>query len=176
MTRRHALALLLMAGISLPLFAQTPEETLEKLGIELTVPDAPVASFVHAVTAGNLVFLSGHGPAIPGGGYIAGKVGGDLTLEEGQLAARYTAISLLSSLKQEIGDLSRVKRIVRVFGMVNTADGFNNTPAVINGCSDLLIEVFGDKGRHARAAVGMAELPFDIAVEIEMVVELTDPE
>lgn len=170
------LATILFAAFAMmPLWAQTPEEKLADLGIELEAPDAPVASFVHAVTAGNLVFLSGHGPAKPDGGYITGKVGGDgLSIEEGQLAARYTAIALLSSLKQEVGDLSRVKRIVRVFGMVNTADGFNNTPAVINGCSDLLIEVFGESGRHARAAVGMAELPFDIAVEIEMVVELKD--
>ena len=175
MTLRTTLFLILVAAVS-PLSAQTPEDALDELGIELTTPDTPVASFVHAVTAGNLVFLSGHGPAIPGGGYMVGKVGGDLTVEEGQLAARYTAIALLSSLKQEIGDLSRVKRIVRVFGMVNTADGFNNTPAVINGCSDLLIEVFGEKGRHARAAVGMAELPFDIAVEIDMIVELYESE
>ncbi len=150
-----------------------PEARLAQLGIELPVPDAPVANYVKAVTAGSLVFLAGHGPC---GGLNAGntgKVGGDLTVEEGYVVARWVGICLLASLKREIGDLSRVKRIVRVFGMVNATPDFTAHSQVINGCSDLLEEVFGPAvAKHARAAVGMASLPRDQAVEIEMVVEL----
>ena len=163
---------LVVALMPISLLAETPEEKLAGMGIELVEPDPPAGLFVPAVTSGKLVFLSGHGPRKPDGGFVAGKVGSDISIEEGQLAARYTCIALLASLKQEIGELSRVKRIVRVFGMVNVAEGFNQTPAIINGCSQLLIDIWGDNGRQARAAVGMAELPFDIAVEIEMVVEL----
>ena len=163
---------LVVALMPISLLAETPEEKLAGMGIELVEPDPPAGLFVPAVTSGKLVFLSGHGPRKPDGGFVAGKVGSDISIEEGQLAARYTCIALLASLKQEIGELSRVKRIVRVFGMVNVAEGFNQTPAIINGCSQLLIDIWGDNGRHARAAVGMAELPFDIAVEIEMVGEL----
>ena len=163
---------LMLALMPIYLLAETPEEKLAGMGIELVEPGPPEGLYVPAVTSGNLVFLSGHGPQKPDGGYVTGKVGSDISIEEGQLAARYTCIAMLGSLKQEIGELSRVKRIVRVFGMVNVADGFNQTPAVINGCSQLLIDLWGDNGRHARAAVGMAELPFDISVEIEMVVEL----
>jgi len=153
-----------------------PEARLAELGIQLHEPGPPVANYVKAVTAGSLVFLAGHGPAKPDGGYVTGKVPVDLSIEEGYQAARLTAIDLLSSLKAEIGDLSRVKRIVRVFGMVNSAPDFGQQPQVINGASDLLVEVFGpDRGKHARAAVGMAALPVGIAVEIEMVVEI-EPE
>ncbi len=150
-----------------------PEARLAELGIELPVPDAPVANYVKAVTAGSLVFLAGHGPC---GGLNAGntgKVGRDLTVEEGYVVARWVGICLLASLKREIGDLSRVKRIVRLFGMVNATPDFTAHSQVINGCSDLLEEVFGPAvAKHARAAVGMASLPRDQAVEIEMVVEL----
>jgi enamine deaminase RidA (YjgF/YER057c/UK114 family) len=118
-----------------------------------------------------MVYVSGHG-SLAGETIIAGKVGGDLTLEQGRAAARLTGLSILATLRNELGDLDRIARIVRVFGMVNVAPGFNQTPAVINGCSDLLVEVFGDAGRHARSAVGMAELPFDIAVEIELTARL----
>jgi len=163
---------LCMALMPVAVLAESPEEKLSGMGIELIEPAAPAGLFVPAVTSGKLVFLSGHGPRKPDGGFVAGKVGSDLSIEEGQVAARYTCIDLLASLKKEIGELSRVKRIVRVFGMVNVADGFNKTPAVINGCSQLLIDLWGENGKHARAAVGMAELPFDISVEIEMVVEL----
>jgi enamine deaminase RidA (YjgF/YER057c/UK114 family) len=146
---------------------------LLSLGIELPVPSEPVANYVPAVRTGNLVFLAGHGPAKPGGGYVTGKVGEDLSVDEGYAAARLTAIALLASLKQEIGSLDRVGRIVRVFGMVNADPSFTQHPQVINGCSDLLVEVFGpERGKHARAAVGMASLPINIAVEIEMVVEI----
>ncbi len=150
----------------------SPEQRLEELGIELQEPTAPVANYVNAVRTGNLVFLAGHGPAKPDGGFVTGKVGRDLGVEEAKEAARLTAISLLSSLKAEIGDLDKVTRIVKVFGMVNADPAFAQHPQVINGCSDLLVEVFGDRGRHARAAVGMGTLPFNIAVEIEMVVEV----
>lgn len=151
----------------------SPEERLDSLGIELSPPPSPFANYVRAVQTGNLVFLAGHGPYLPDGTYITGKLGQDLTLEEGYMAARQTAILLLASLKQEIGDLSRVTRIVKVNGMVNATPDFTDHPNVINGCSDLLVEVFGPEiGKHARAAVGMNSLPIGIAVEIDMVVEV----
>ena len=150
------------------------EQRLKDLGVELFTPDPPVANYVRAVRTGNLVFLAGHGPRKPGGGYVIGKVGRDLDVPEAKAAARLTAITLLSTLKAEIGDLNKVKRIVRVFGMVNAVDSFIQQPQVINGCSDLLVEIFGDRGKHARAAVGMASLPLGISVEIEMVVEVED--
>ena len=115
-----------------------------------------------------MVYVGGHGP-IEGSNIIRGKVGTDLTLEEAQGAARLTALSILATLQSELGDLDRIERIIKVFGMVNVAPGFNMTPAVIDGCSDLLVEVFGDAGQHTRSAVGLAELPFDIAVEIELI-------
>jgi len=150
-----------------------PEARLAELGIELYEPPPPVANYVKAVQTGNLVFLAGHGPTqLDGSGYVTGQVGVDLTIEEGYAAARLVGIALLSSLKAEIGDLSRVKRIVRVFGMVNAPAGFTQQPEVINGASDLLVEVFGERGKHARAAVGMGSLPRNISVEIEMVVEI----
>lgn len=124
---------------------------------------------------GPRVFISGHGPQNPDGSIAEplGKVGADLTLEQGYAAARLTALSILGSLKREIGDLDRVTAWLRVFGMVNAAPGFTNTPAVINGFSDLILELYGpDRGRHARSAVGMAELPFSIPVEIEAEVEI----
>lgn len=152
----------------------SPESRLAELGITLPEMPAPIANYVRSVRTGNLVFLSGHGPLKPGGGYVTGKVGKDLTVEEGYAAARLTAIALLSSLKGEIGDLSQVKRVVRVFGMVNTTPDFTDQSKVINGASDLLVEVFGDRGKHVRAAVGMVSLPIDLAVEIEMVVEIAD--
>lgn len=152
--------------------AGTPEERLAALGIELPTPPPPVANYVKAVRTGNLVFLAGHGPLKPDGTYVTGRLGDDLSLEEGYEAARLTAIALLASLKAEIGELSRVKRIVKVHGMVNSDPAFTDQPKVINGCSDLLVSIFGDQGKHARAAVGMVSLPMGIAVEIEMVVEV----
>lgn len=149
-----------------------PEARLTEMGIELRLPDPPVANYVNAVRAGNLVFLAGHGPRLPDGNYLTGKVGRDLDLQQAQEAARITAIRLLASLKAEIGDLNNVKRVVKVLGMVNADEGFTDHPTVINGCSDLLVAVFGDRGRHARAAVGMGSLPFNIPVEIEMIVEV----
>jgi len=149
-----------------------PETRIKELGIQLIKPTPPIANFVKAVRVGNMVYLSGHGPDKPEGGYITGKAGSDLTTEQAKNAARVTGISLLSSLKAEIGDLNKVKRVVKVLGMVNAAPTFEQHPQVINGCSDLLVEVFGANGKHARSAVGMCSLPMNIAVEIEMIVEL----
>jgi enamine deaminase RidA (YjgF/YER057c/UK114 family) len=148
------------------------EARLAEIGIELPKPPPPVANYVRAVRTGNLVFLAGHGPLEPGGGYVTGKLGKDLTVEEGYRAARLTGIALLASLKAEIGSLDRVRRIVRVEGMVNATADFTDQSKVINGCSDFLVEVFGERGKHARAAVGMVSLPIGLAVEIHMVVEV----
>ncbi len=149
-----------------------PEASIKKLGIQLIKPSAPVANYVKAVRVGNVVYLSGHGPDKPEGGLIIGNVGTDLTLEQARDAARLTGISLLSTLKAEIGDLNKVKRIVKVLGMVNAIPSFEKQPQVINGCSDLMVEVFGENGKHARSSVGVASLPNNIPVEIEMIVEL----
>ena len=151
-----------------------PEARIKELGIQLIKPTPPIANYVKAVRVGNLVYLSGHGPDKPEGGVVTGKVGSDLTLEQGRDAARLAGISLLSTLKAEIGDLNKVKRIVKVMGMVNSVPTFDKHPAVINGFSDLMVEVFGENGKHARSAVGMSSLPNNIAVEIEMIVELKD--
>lgn len=150
------------------------EARLQELGIELPELGAPVANFVLAVRTGNLVFCSGNGPLKSDGTWITGKVGTDLTIEEGYEAARLTGIQQLAVLKAELGDLNKVKRIVKVLGMVNSDPNFTDQPKVINGFSDLMVEVFGEKGKHARAAVGMSSLPFGIACEIEMIVEVED--
>lgn len=147
------------------------DRRLEELGIELPPVFPPAGNYLGCVVDGGLVHVGGHGP-INGENVIRGKVGGDLTLEEGRQAARATALSILATLRAELGDLGRIARIVKVFGMVNVAPGFNQTPAVIDGCSDLLVEVFGEAGRHTRSAVGLAALPFDIAVEIELTARL----
>lgn len=148
------------------------EQRLSELGIELQSPVPPTANFVRAVRIGNLVYLGGHGPDIPGGGRIIGKVGRDLSLDQGNEAARLAGISLLSSLKSEIGDINRVKRFVKVTGMVNADPSFTQHSQVINGFSDLMVEIFGEHGKHARAAVGMSSLPFNMAVEIDAIVEI----
>jgi enamine deaminase RidA (YjgF/YER057c/UK114 family) len=148
------------------------EDRLRELGIELPDPGPPVGSFVPARRIGNLLYLSGQGPQRPDGSFVTGKVGTEVTLEQAVEAARLTGIVSLAVIREALGSLDAVAGIIKLLGMVNTAPGFNNTPAVINGCSDLLIEVFGEPGRHARSAVGMAELPSDISVEIEMIVEI----
>jgi enamine deaminase RidA (YjgF/YER057c/UK114 family) len=148
------------------------EARIKELGIELPVPSTPVANYVNAVSTGNLVFMAGAGPRQSDGTYITGKLGQDLTVEQGYEAARLTGINQLAALKAEIGSLNRVERIVKVTGMVNSDPSFSDQPAVINGFSDLMVEIFGDRGKHARAAVGMAALPINIAVEIEMIVEV----
>jgi enamine deaminase RidA (YjgF/YER057c/UK114 family) len=148
------------------------EERLAALGLELPAPPPPVGTYVAAVRSGPLLFVAGHGPVRPDGTMVRGKVGRDLDLAGGREAARLVAIGLLATMRRELGSLDAVRRIVKILGMVNCAPGFNRTPAVIDGCSDLLVDVFGEAGRHARSAVGMAELPFDIAVEIELVAEV----
>src|SRR5579885_1600618 len=133
---------------------------------------APAGNYVGAVQTGNLLFVAGHGPHIGGKIAVTGRIGADLTLEQGYEAARITAVSCLRSAKQAIGDLDRVKRVVKVLGMVNCTEGFLDTPKVINGCSDLLVELYGEAGRHARSAVGMQQLPNNIPVEVEMILEV----
>lgn len=149
-----------------------PEAKLAELNITLPSPPQPVANYVNGVRAGNLIFLAGKGPKRADGTEITGKLGQDVSIEEGYEGARLTAINQLSVLKEMLGDLNKVKRIVKVLGMVNSDPDFIDQPKVINGFSDLMVEVFGDRGRHARAAVGMASLPRGQAVEIELVVEV----
>jgi enamine deaminase RidA (YjgF/YER057c/UK114 family) len=148
------------------------EERLKELGIELVEPGKPVANYLNSVRTGNLVFMAGKGPKKSDGTYITGKVGADLTVEEGYEAAKLVAVQQLSALKAEIGDLNKVVQIVKVLGMVNAIPEFTDQPEVINGFSDLMVEVFGERGKHARAAVGMASLPRNISCEIEMIVEV----
>lgn len=147
------------------------ERRLKELGIELTMPTAPMANYVNAVRTGNLLYLAGKGPGLPGHPPV-GKVGRDFTREQGYEFARQTGLSLIAVMKAELGDLDRVKRIVKVLGMVNATPEFGEQPEVINGCSDLFVTVFGDRGRHARSAVGMGSLPRGIPVEIEVIVEV----
>ena len=164
--------LLLWAVAAVPSLAQTPEQNLAKLGITLPQLSPPIASYVNSVRVGNLLFLSGKGPSKPDGSYITGKLGKDLSLEQGQEAAKLAAINHIAVLKHELGDLSKVKRIVKVLGMVNCTDDFTNQPKVINGYSDFMISIFGEKGRHARSAVGHNSLPMGMAVEVEVIVEV----
>jgi enamine deaminase RidA (YjgF/YER057c/UK114 family) len=143
---------------------------LEELGITLPAPSPAFGSYVGWKRQGDLVYVSGHGPFTPDGPSASGKVDRDVSVDEARDAARLTGLLILAALRAELGSLDRVTSIVKIFGMVNCSPGFNNTPAVINGCSDLLVEVFGEEiGSHARSAVGMAELPFDIPVEIELI-------
>lgn len=151
--------------------AYDPEAKLREMGITLPTPSAPVANYVKAVRTGNLIFLAGAGPQ-KDGKLVTGKVGADLTVEQGYQAARLTGINQLAVLKAELGDLRKVRRIVKVLGMVNCTPDFADQPEVLNGFSDLMVEVFGDKGKHARSAVGMAALPRNMAVEVEMIVEV----
>jgi enamine deaminase RidA (YjgF/YER057c/UK114 family) len=150
------------------------DDRLAELELELPEPFPPAGNYVAAVRTGSLLFLSGAGPARPDGSFVRGKVGDTIDLDAAVAAARLTGLQLLAVMRRELGTLDRVQRVVKTLGMVNCAPGFNRTPQVIDGCSDLLVEVFGNAGRGARSAVGMAELPFDIAVEIELVVEVLD--
>lgn len=152
--------------------AQDAETRLNEKGIVLTTPGKPVANYVNVVRVGNLLFLAGKGPTKPDGTNITGKVGIDLTIEQGYEAARLTAMNHLAVLKAELGSLNKVKRIVKVLGMVNCTEDFKDQPKVVNGYSDLMVEIFGDKGKHARSAVGMYALPSNIAVEVEVIVEV----
>jgi enamine deaminase RidA (YjgF/YER057c/UK114 family) len=148
------------------------DKKLKELGIELLTPSKPIANYVKAVRVGNLLYLSGHGPSRADGTTITGKLGADMTIEQGYEAAKQTGISILSTLKAELGDLNKVKRVVKVLGMVNCTETFPDQPKVINGFSDLIVAVFGEKGKHARSAVGMNSLPGNMAVEIEIIVEV----
>ena len=150
----------------------TPEEVLQSKGLALPPSPKPIANYVRTVRAGNMVYVAGTGPDREGGKQWRGKLGRDLSIEEGYAAAQSVALNMLASLKVEIGELSRVRRIVKLLGMVNATPDFGEQPKVINGASDLLVEVFGEKGRHARSAVGMGSLPGGIPVEIEMIVEV----
>ena len=154
--------------------AGSPEARLKELGIALPEVSPAIANYVGVVRSGNLLFLAGHLPRDAEGEVMKGKLGDDLTVEEGYAAARRAAIALLATTKAEIGDLDRVVRVVKVFGMVNATPDFTSHSQVINGCSDLLGEVFGERGRHARAACGFSSLPLGAAVEIEMIVEVRD--
>ncbi|HZT05695.1 MAG TPA: RidA family protein [Chloroflexota bacterium] len=148
------------------------EQRLAALGLQL--PEAPeaIANYVGAVRTGNLLFLSGRGPRRDGKFVSIGKLGQEITIEQGYEAAQLTMLNLLATLKSELGDLDRVSRVVKLTGMVNAVPTFTDHPQVINGASDLLVRVFGDKGRHARAAFGVGSLPLNTSVEIEMVVEV----
>ncbi len=154
--------------------AQSPEENLKALGIVLPKQSAPIANYVNYVRTGNLIYFSGSGPSVEDGGYVRGKLGRDMTIEQGREAARITGINMIANLKNAVGDLNKVKRIVKVLGMVNSTESFTDQPKVINGFSDLMVAVFGEKGKHARSAVGMVSLPLNMAVEIEMIVEVED--
>ena len=150
------------------------EDKLKKLGYTLSETAAPVGSYISAYRTGNLVYLAGAGPRREDGSRIVGKLGRDLTVEEGYEAARRCALSSLARLKAAIGDLDKVVHFVKVLGMVNSDPEFTEPPAVINGFSDLLAKVCGDRGRHARAAVGFVPLPNGMAVEVEAIVEVRD--
>ena len=145
----------------------TPEQRLAALGITLPVAPTPVANYVPFRLAGSLLFLSGQGPRNPDGSFMTGRLGDTVSIEEGYAAARLTGLQMLATAQLALGDLSRIEAIVKLLGMVNATPTFTDHPKVINGCSDLFVEVFGDAGRHARSAVGMGSLPHGISVEIE---------
>ena len=145
------------------------EKRLEELGIVLPEQVSPIATYVRWVQSGNMLYVSGTGPASD---QPTGKLGADLTLEQGYAAARSTGLQIIATVKGAIGDLDRVQRVVKILGMVNSAPDFGDQPKVINGCSDLMVEVFGEKGRHARSAVGFVSLPGQISVEIEAIFEI----
>ena len=170
--KRTFLLSIFILFLSFELIAQNAETKLKEKGIVLTPPSSPVANYVNAVRVGNLLYLAGKGPQKPDNTYITGKVGKDLTIEQGYEAARLTAIAHVAVLKNELGSLNKVKRIVKVLGMVNCTEDFKDQPKVINGYSDFMVEIFGEKGKHARSAVGMVALPFNMAVEVEVIVEV----
>ncbi|TXE12366.1 RidA family protein [Algoriphagus aquimarinus] len=168
MKLKHLLITLSLVTL-LPLlsFAQSPEEKLKELGLTLPEITSPIANYVKWKQVDNILYLSGTGPD------VFGKVGADLSVDEGYQAARETGLEIIAVLKIATGgDLSRIKQFVKVMGMVNSAPDFTKQPAVINGFSDLMVEVFGEKGKHARSAVGVAALPNNMAVEIEIIVEI----
>ncbi|MDQ0245205.1 enamine deaminase RidA (YjgF/YER057c/UK114 family) [Bacillus fengqiuensis] len=150
---------------------QTPESKLKELGLSLSPVRPAVGNYVSCVRTGNLLFTAGQGVD-----QYHGKLGRDLTVEEGYQAARQSMLNLLSAVSHELGGLSKVKRIVKILGFVNSTEDFTAQPKVLDGASDLLVNVFGEKGKHGRSAVGMAQLPNNTAVEIEMILEIEDEE
>ena len=172
MARMPALLLLLSSVPAMANPADTPETRLAAAGYQLPPPPAPVATYVTSVRTGNLLFLSGHGEC--GEKYTRGKLGRDLTVEQGRQSAEKVGLCMLATIKAAVGELSKVKRFVRILGMVNATEDFTQHPQVVNGFSDLMVVAFGDGGRGARSAVGMQSLPSDIAVEIEATVELRE--
>ena len=151
----------------------TPEEKLKQLGINLGTVSAPIANYLNAVRVGNLLYLAGKGPrADAHGDRPIGKLGREFTIEQGYQQARSVGMDLLAVMRAELGSLDKVKRVVKVLGMVNAVPEFTDHPKVINGCSDLFVEVLGEAGKHARSAVGMGSLPMGIPVEIECIVEM----
>jgi len=170
-----SLSVLGLNSVQAQAIAKDPETRIQELGIKLrSRGGASSGSFIGAVRVGNLVYLSGQGPLIENGKYIIGKVGKDLNFEEAKNAARLTGISMLEALKANVGNLNNVKRIVKVLGMVNAVPEFEKHSQVINGFSDLMVEVFGENGKHARSAIGLGSLPRNIPVEVEMIVEMKD--
>jgi enamine deaminase RidA (YjgF/YER057c/UK114 family) len=171
---KKLVVLILMFTIASISFAQTVDfdKKLKELNIELYAATKPMGNYVKAVRTGNLLYLAGHGPTKADNSNITGKVGKDLTTEQGYDAAKQVGIAILSTLKSELGDLNKVKRVVKVLGMVNCTENYVDQPKVMNGFSDLMVAVFGEKGKHARSAVGMYALPSNIAVEVEMIVEI----
>jgi enamine deaminase RidA (YjgF/YER057c/UK114 family) len=152
------------------------EARLQELGIELPQTTSPMANYVNAVRTGNLLYLAGKGPGLPGKPLPQGKVGRDFSIDQAYQLARDTGLNLISVMKAELGDLDKVVRIVKVLGMVNATSEYGHQPEVINGCSDLFVEVFEERGKHARSAVGMGSLPRGIPVEIEVIVEVAADE
>ena len=150
------------------------EDKLKEMGLAVPEPPPPGGNYIPVRRTGNVVFLSGVTPSRPDGTPFVGKLGRDLTVEEGYQAAQNCALKLLANLKKEIGDLDKVTQVIKLLGMVNSDPDFTQPPAVVNGCSDLLVNVYGDKGRHARSAVGLATLPGGVAVEVEMIAEVAD--
>lgn len=168
--------IIVIAGlfISTIIMAQDPEARCKELNLEFPTLTNPVANYVHVVRTGNLLYLAGKGPTLPDGSLMTGKLGDNLSIEQGYEAARRTGIMQIAVLKNELGDLNKVKRIVKVLGMINATPEFTDHSKVMNGFSDLMVEVFGEKGKHARSSVGMCSLPFGIAVEVELVVEIEE--
>ncbi len=163
-----------MVWTAVALAGATPEEKLADLKMELPAVAAPVANYVSVVRTGNLVYLAGHIPRDTEGQPITGRVPSSMSVEDARAAAERTALALLASLKSEVGELAKVKRIVRVEGFVTSDDDFTAQPTVINGCSDLLVAVLGDAGRHTRTAIGVNTLPLGVVVEIAMIAEVAD--
>jgi enamine deaminase RidA (YjgF/YER057c/UK114 family) len=145
---------------------------LAELKLELPPAPQPAGVYSPIVQSGNIVYVSGHGPSLPGGGMITGKVGQNLTEEEGKHAARQVGLTILATLKAQLGSLDRIEKVLKVLGMVNATPDFQKHPSVINGFSELMVDVFGESGRAARSAVGMGSLPGNIAVEIECILQL----